>query len=224
MQARLKHRGHAARHCRVVHGEAYAQPTPAYPLLLAPLVGVLPMPAVFYAAHALNCVLMASAAGADLPPRACHRRCCRAGRSWRLHSAIVDALDHLLVLPDDRVARLSGHRCGRCWRCMARWWGKASRGDASAQLPQSAWPSSPAHSSSRSRRCIPGGRACCTPSSRQRSGSVWADAPGHRASAPAAVRHGGRRGPRTSRSSAPGCWLAGRRQLSLAPRGRPHGS
>jgi len=46
----------------VVHGEAYAQPTPTYPLLLAPLVGLFPMPAAFVAAHALNALLMASAA------------------------------------------------------------------------------------------------------------------------------------------------------------------
>jgi hypothetical protein len=46
----------------VVHGESYGQPTPAYPLLLSILVGPLPMPTAFVAAHALNAVLMASAA------------------------------------------------------------------------------------------------------------------------------------------------------------------
>jgi hypothetical protein len=45
-----------------VHGESYSQLTPVYPLVLAPLYGLLSAPAAFALAHALNAVLMGSAA------------------------------------------------------------------------------------------------------------------------------------------------------------------
>jgi hypothetical protein len=45
-----------------VHGQSFSQFTPVYPLLLAPLYGLLPTPAAFALAHGLNAVLMASAA------------------------------------------------------------------------------------------------------------------------------------------------------------------
>jgi hypothetical protein len=45
-----------------VHGQSFSQFTPVYPLVLAPLYGWLSTPTAFALAHALNCLLMASAA------------------------------------------------------------------------------------------------------------------------------------------------------------------
>lgn len=45
-----------------VHGEGFSQYTPIYPLVLAPLYGLLSTPAAFAVAHALNALLVASAA------------------------------------------------------------------------------------------------------------------------------------------------------------------
>ena len=45
-----------------VHGESFSQYTPIYPLVLAPLYGLLSTPAAFAVAHSLNALLVASAA------------------------------------------------------------------------------------------------------------------------------------------------------------------